>query len=141
MRYLIRYFLFSLLTICLSVNASIQQREQFVRAYDALQHNNIKDFKKLSHGLRNYPLFHYLRYQYLKPRLQQVDTSEIRTFLKRYGKTYFGESLRRKWLKVLAQKKHWKTFIQIYTPQKSTNLQCHYVYALLMTKRYKKKCY
>ncbi|MCK5718208.1 MAG: transglycosylase SLT domain-containing protein [Thiomargarita sp.] len=136
---MMRYLLFSLfMMMCVNSHANTQQRWQFDAAYQALQDNNIADFKKFSRGLQNYSLYYYLRYQYLKPRLSTVSSSEIRTFLKRYGQTYFGDSLRRHWLSVLANKKHWNTFLQVYTPQTSTHLRCHYVYARLMTQRYKK---
>lgn len=113
-------------------NDITQQRWQFDLAVEALEAKDWESFDQLSAGLQDYPLYYYLRYHYLKPRLFEVSQSEIRTFLKRYGNTYFGDSLRLDWLNQLAKMGDWASFIQFYTPQKSTSLQCHYLHARLM---------
>lgn len=109
--------------------------QQFDRALEALKSKKVADFLKISAGLQDYPLYYYLQYKYLQPRLKQVDSWEVKTFLRQYGDTYFGESLRRNWLKQLAKTGDWNTFIQFYTPQKSADLQCDYIQARLMTGR------
>lgn len=108
---------------------------QFDRALGALKSNNVADFLEISADLKDYPLYYYLQYKYLQPRLKRVDSWEIKSFLKQYGDSYFGESLRREWLKKLAKAGNWETFARFYTPQKSANLQCDYVQARLMTGR------
>jgi soluble lytic murein transglycosylase len=52
-------------------------------------------------------------------------------FLRQYGNTMFGNSLRQTWLDYLAKQGDWAGFIQAYTPQKSAALQCYYVQARL----------
>ena len=111
------------------------QRWQFEQALDALKVKDLERFHALSVDLQNYPLYYYLRYQYLQPRLKKVAPVEIKAFLTQYGDSYFGASLRSKWLKQLAKAEDWTTFILFYTPQKSTRLQCDYVQARLMTRR------
>jgi soluble lytic murein transglycosylase len=112
-----------------------QQRWQFDEALDALKHKNWLEFQELSTSLRDYPLYYYLRYKYLKPRLKEVNTFEIKAFLKDYGNTYFGDLLRGEWLEQLANKNDWKTFVQFYTPQKSVSLQCNYAWARIITRQ------
>ncbi|HEC84432.1 MAG: hypothetical protein DRR08_30385 [Candidatus Parabeggiatoa sp. nov. 2] len=112
-----------------------QQRLHFEFALEALQTKDWDNFQQFSTGLQDYPLYYYLRYQYLKPRLKEVPQSEIQAFLRRYGDTYFGDSLRRDWLNQLVKMGDWATFVRFYAPQKSTSLQCHYVQARLMTGR------
>jgi len=136
-RHLIAYLLISVMLMCLSAHASTlsQQRWQFDRAEKALKAKDWDKFQKISRLLQNYPLYYYLRYQYLNEHLKQVRPSEIRVFLKRYGNTYFGQKLREDWLYQLAGKGNWKGFMQDYTPLKSTSMQCLYTYARLMTKQ------
>ncbi len=133
--YLIHYLLISMMSFSVYADKLSQQRVRFESAYEALQTKNFKKFRQLSASLQNYPLYYFLHYQYLKQRLKKVRSSKIRTFLRRYGNTYFGESLHRDWLKQLAKRGHWKTFMWEYTPQKSTELQCHYAQARLKTKQ------
>jgi len=112
-----------------------QQRWQFDQALEALQEKNWFEFQKLSSSLRDYPLYYYLRYQYLKPRLKDVNGFEIKAFLKSYGNTYFGNLLRSEWLEQLANHNDWQTFVKFYTPQKSVSLQCHYAWARIVTRK------
>ncbi len=134
-RHLIVYLLISVMLMCMSAHASTlsQQRSQFERAEKVLKAKDWHKFQKISRRLQNYPLYYYLRYQYLNEHL--VRPSEIRAFLKRYGNTYFGQKLREKWLSQLAGKGDWKGFMRDYTPLKSTSMQCLYTYARLMTKQ------
>lgn len=111
------------------------QRWQFEQALDALQAKDLDRFQALSIDLQDYPLYYYLQYQYLQPRLKKVAPAEIKAFLTQYGDSHFGESLRRKWLKQLAKAGNWATFVSFYTPQKSTSLQCDYVQARLKTRQ------
>ena len=129
----ISLILMSLSSLQAHANNLILQRWQFTHALEALTQNDLETFQKLSIGLQNYPLYYYLRYQYLKPRLSQEPNAKIQEFLNRYGNTYFGNSLRRNWLKQLAKQGDWTNFIQAYTPQKATILQCYYAQARLTT--------
>lgn len=110
-----------------------QQRWQFNHAIDALKTHDLENFQQFSLGLQDYPLYYYLRYLYLQPRLKQVDFYEIQTFLKQYGNSHFGELLRKQWLYQLAKTGDWTTFLQFYTSQQSTDLQCYYAYARFVT--------
>jgi soluble lytic murein transglycosylase len=112
-------------------NDLTQQRWQFHEAQAALNKGDLSTFGALSQTLQDYPLYYYLRYQYLKPRLQQADSTEIQTFLMRYGDSHFGNTLRQAWLEQRAQAGDWTAFLQAYTPQKSTELQCYFMQARL----------
>jgi len=137
---LVYYLFVSIILMCLSTldlraESITLKRWQFDRALHALKTKDWKKFEHYSATLQDYPLYYYLRYRYLKPRLKQVPLSHIQTFLERYGNTYFGELLRRDELNQLAKKKNWNNFLSFYTPQKSTRLQCYYVYARLKTQQ------
>jgi len=107
------------------------QRWQFQYAYEAFKNNKLEKFQSLLTTLSDYPLYYYLQYLDISSKLSQHSSSSIATFLKQYGNTYFGEELRRDWLKKLAQEKNWSTFLQNYTPNESTTLQCYYAQARL----------
>ncbi|OQW94354.1 MAG: hypothetical protein BWK79_06310 [Beggiatoa sp. IS2] len=125
--------LLCLLSISAYAGDISQQRWQFETAYQALKANNLGTFFEVSESLRDYPLYYFLRYSYLKSRLTKVDATEIETFLKEYGQTAFGEMLRQDWLKELARQGDWSNFVQWYTPQKALTLRCQYVEARMQT--------
>ncbi|MEK8019144.1 MAG: transglycosylase SLT domain-containing protein [Candidatus Parabeggiatoa sp.] len=132
----VKTLIFISLTGLCSVQASddfIFDRWQFSRAIKALEAKDITTFQQLTEALQDYPLYYYLRYRTLKAQLKDVSPDEIQGFLEEHRNTYFGESLRRYWLKQLAKKGDWITFREVYTPQKTTSLQCYYVQAHLMT--------
>ncbi len=118
LRHLFVGMTFCLTSLVVQAEDFSSSEQQFTRALQALKSNNVADFLEISAGLQNYPLYYYLQYKYLEPRLKQIDSWEIKSFLRQYGDTYFSESLRRKWLKQLAKASNWGTFAQIYTPQK-----------------------
>jgi soluble lytic murein transglycosylase len=136
-----RHFsLFAKTLMFISLTSSVQanddfisDRWQFSRAIKALETKDMDNFQQLREGLQDYPLYYYLRYRILKAQLKNIFPDEIQGFLEEYRNTYFGESLRRDWLRQLAKKGDWITFREVYTPQKSTSLQCYYVQAHLMT--------
>lgn len=135
----IRHYLLAIVMLWCSAVAYAgdfsQQRWQFNRAQSALQANDLSTFQQLSASLQDYPLYYYLRYQYLNPRLLQVPASEVYEFLKLYGNSAYGNSLRQVWLKHLAEQSDWVGFMQAYAPQKDTALQCYSVQARLFTKQ------
>ena len=95
--------LFCLLSIAAYAGDVSQQRWQFETAHQALKTNDLDTFFEISESLRDYPLYYFLRYSYLKSRLTKIDATEIETFLKEYGQTAFGDTLRQSWLKELAR--------------------------------------
>jgi soluble lytic murein transglycosylase len=123
----------SLTSFKLSADNLTQQRWQFLNALEALETENWEDFQTFSFGLQNYPLYHYLRYQELYPHLEYTPASEVEAYLKQYGDTWYGNSLRQKWLKNLARQKDWSNYLRFYTPQSSKTLQCYQVQARLMS--------
>ncbi len=133
-RFLYTSFFLGLISLNVCATSGVgHQQQMFYKAYHALQSEDISTFHSLAKQLQNYPLHHYLQYLYLKPRLDKVSTTEINTFLNRYGNTYFGNTLRKQWLNKLATIKNWENFIWFYAPQKSVALQCDYIQARLIT--------
>ena len=61
-----------------------EQRQQYLDAKKALKAGKLKTFTTLSENLKSYPLYAYLRYNYLRPRLHKIDDAEIKDFIHSY---------------------------------------------------------
>lgn len=83
--------------------------------------------------LHTYPLYPYLRYEYLRPRLGQVDPDEIHNFLEDYPDIPITPILRSKWLLRLARNGDWQSYIDVYQPQQHTVLRCYQLQARIET--------
>jgi soluble lytic murein transglycosylase len=126
------FFLFT--SSSLYANTWLQQRWQFKDAYQALDKDDGKTFKRLSAQLKGYPIVHYLRYLDLEAHLKTEKAETLKAFLLQYQDSPFIAPLREAWLRELAKKRDWKTFMKVYTPQKDTVLQCYHLQAHLKTK-------
>ncbi len=109
------------------------QRQDYLAAKRALAKNQITEFNRLADGLKDYPLYPYLRYDYLKSRLWKVKEIDVVNFLERHDDLPVANSLRITWLKHLARGGRWKSFLTSYTPQKSAVLQCYQLRARMET--------
>ncbi len=107
------------------------QRDQFKQARKNLRLGNIDEFRRLASGLKDYPLYPYLRYDYLRPRLHKVPKAEVREFLNNYSSSPLDKRLRREWLRRLARQGRWQDFIADYRDVNDTKLNCQYVSARL----------
>jgi soluble lytic murein transglycosylase len=110
-----------------------QQRENYRAAQKALRTGKIQTFNKLSASLRDYPLYPYLRHDYLKSRLWKVKDEEIIHFLKQYDDLPMANNLRSAWLKELVRKGRWQVFLDNYTSHTDTTLQCYQLQARIKT--------
>ena len=121
-----KILLLLIISFTTQANTLLQQRWQFKDA-----HKDILNGKSLSIAVSSYPIAHYLRYFYLK--LHLTETIAIQQFLTEYNDSPLENPLRQSWLRHLAKKKDWQTFISAYSPQKNTILQCYFLKALLKT--------
>ncbi len=109
------------------------QRKDYLAAKKALDTKQYKTFGKIANTLKDYPLYPYLRYEYLRKHLWKVKDGEIITFLKRYNDLPVTAGLRKSWLKLLMKRGHWQTFLDNYTPQSDTTMQCYQLQARIKT--------
>lgn len=112
-----------------------QQRSQFQEARQALRAGQLERFQQLASGLENYPLYPYLRYDHMRPRLHRVGDAAIAEFLERYPDFPHASSLRVEWLNMLARQGRWDAFLDRYTPQSNTRLRCLELQARINTGR------
>ncbi len=105
------------------------QREQFKQARKALRTGHLDEFHALTAGLKDYPLYAYLRYDFIRTRLHQLGSDEIGAFLDDFPASPLNKLLRREWLRRLARKGDWQAFMANYQDVGDTTLQCQYVAA------------
>ena len=73
----------------------LEQRKKYIAAKKALNAGQLSVFKKTTAGLKDYPLYPYLRYDYLKRRLWKVKSNEVIAFLKHYNDLPMANDLRK----------------------------------------------
>ncbi len=111
-----------------------QQRDTFRQAREALRKGHLKTYRRLSGKLRDYPLYGYLEYDYLRKRIARVDEERIHRFLEHYQDSPISARLRALWLRHLARRGQWVKFLQEYRDG-GTRLQCLRAKALFETGR------
>ncbi|MBN4079357.1 transglycosylase SLT domain-containing protein [Beggiatoa alba] len=115
-------------------NATLsEQRARFLKAEKALRLGRTSQLRELSSTLKDYPLYSYLHYQALKRRLHKASPKEMHAFFNDYSDLPVTPLLRKKWLRLKARQGRWQQYLDFYTPQASTRLQCHYLQALIRT--------
>ncbi len=136
------FFLCAILAIPILAGASpdnrfTQERKHFLRAENALAVGDMGSFKRYFRRLGHYPLVDYLEYAELKRRLSKAGTKEVEAFLSRHGDTPISAQLRRRWLKLLAKRAKWATFLQFYDRKSTfgTTVECRRAHALAATER------
>ncbi|MEO6696414.1 MAG: hypothetical protein ABIN45_00215, partial [Gammaproteobacteria bacterium] len=116
------------------------ERLAFWEAKQALEDGNLRSYQQLLDTLQDYPLLGYLRYDYLRTRLDKTPDSEIREFLAQYSDSPISARLREAWLHLLAGEGRWDTYLQEYQNLSTPNtvLQCYALKAFLNTSDSKK---
>lgn len=107
------------------------QRAQFLAAYSALQAGDRRDYSRLKRQLARYPLYSYLEYAFLRPRLNGSRAKAIDAFLHTYADQPLAARLRQAWLHYLGKRRRWSAYLAFYTPQSSVSLQCYHLRAEL----------
>ncbi|MBI2779586.1 MAG: transglycosylase SLT domain-containing protein [Gammaproteobacteria bacterium] len=110
-----------------------QQRTGFEAAERALKQGNQPEFQRLLSTLGDYPLYPYLLYQDLQPRLDKASALEVHAFLRDYPDTLLAPRLHAAWLQLLASRNRWDELIATYRPTSDVEMQCLYRKALLET--------
>ena len=100
----------SLLFIFISVittshaNTIDTQRQDYLAAKKAFGLKQYKKFGRIANTLKDYPLYPYLRYNYLRKRVWKEKNSDIIYFLNRYSDLPVTNRLRNSWFKSINQK-------------------------------------
>ncbi|MCZ4323505.1 transglycosylase SLT domain-containing protein [Pseudomonas anguilliseptica] len=128
--------LFSLLSCLLVSSLSVisaqaatltQQRQYYDQAKAALAKGDKGPYQRYASALRDYPLEPYLAYDELTARLKSASNDEIEKFLAEHGDLPQISWMKLRWLRWLAERGEWQTFINYYDPALNfTELDCLY---------------
>lgn len=111
-----------------------RQRAAFVAAESALRQGATTRFHALAEELRDYPLYPYLRYEYLRPRLARSTEAEIVQFVREHAGSPVAPRLHHAWIDNLARRGQWETLLRNFPARaESVTLECYRRQALLRT--------
>jgi soluble lytic murein transglycosylase len=108
-----------------------RERSDFLLAEKLIAEESDLALLNLSATLRDYPLYPYLQYQWLKNNLHQTD--KILAFLSAYKETRYAGLLKPKWLAYLANHERWFDFIHNYEVTENSALECQFYWAMYKT--------
>jgi soluble lytic murein transglycosylase len=106
------------------------QRAAFKQAYAAAQQGG-DGWRPLAGGLRDYPLYPYLQAAALQHDIQQIDRASVESYLAQYPDWIPAADLRRAFLRELARRQDWGTFLALYQPGLGDTLACDALQARL----------
>lgn len=92
-----------------------EQRQYYDQAKAALARNNPDVYYQYAAALADYPLTPYLAYSDLNARLKTADNQEVRRFLSAHGDLPQTNWLKLRWLRLLADRGDWQTFVDYYS--------------------------
>ena len=101
------------------------QRQYYDEAKRALAKGDTGPYFRYSQDLRDYPLEPYLAYDELTARLKTASNDEIERFLAEHGDLPQANWMKLRWLRWLADRGDWSTFVKYYDPKLNfTELDC-----------------
>jgi soluble lytic murein transglycosylase len=104
-----------------------QQRQMYDEAKAALAKGDSGPYQRYAGALRDYPLEPYLAYDELTARLKWASNAEIERFLGEHGDLPQANWMKLRWLRWLAERGDWDTFVKHYSPDLNfTELDCLY---------------
>lgn len=112
-----------------------ENQQAFLDAYQAIKANDRPTIAKYKAKLKNYELNPYLLYHDYRLHFKNTPQHLITQFVKDNQNNYLGDRLYVKWLKYMGERKHWKSYLKHYKPQKSRDLQCYHTRALAQNKQ------
>jgi len=93
-----------------------QQRQYYDQAKAALAKGDKGPYQRYASALRDYPLTPYLAYDELTARLKWASNDEIEKFLAEHGDLPQIGWMKLRWLRWLAERGEWQTFVNYYDP-------------------------
>jgi len=110
------------------------RRRDYLAALEALKAGQAARFKMLYARLDGYILHGYLEYESLKNRVAVTPAADIERFLAENSQAPISDIIRKKWLRILARRGDWDTFLKEYQDiEDEPELQCLRLSHLLKT--------
>ncbi|AGG87427.1 transglycosylase SLT domain-containing protein [Rhodanobacter denitrificans] len=106
------------------------QRAAFRQAYAAAQQGG-DGWRQLAANLHDYPLYPYLAAAALQHDIQQLDRASVEAYLAQYPDWIPAADLRRAFLRELARRQDWSTFLALYQSGLGDTLACDALQARL----------
>jgi soluble lytic murein transglycosylase len=120
----------SLAILCVQTSQAAtlsEQRQYYTEAKAALEKGNSEPYRRYASALATYPLEPYLAYDELTARLKTASNSEIKAFLAQHGDLPQANWMKLRWLRWLAERGEWQTFVEYYDPSMNfAELDCLY---------------
>ena len=116
---------------CLLASELTAADHTFLALREAARRDRADKAAELASRLRDYPIPSYVEYYRLKPRVKDLPTTEIRSFMTRHAGSAIADRLRNDWLLELGKRRDWATFdaqYPQYVVQDDIQVKC---YALL----------
>ena len=111
-------------------------RRDYLSAMEAARNGNLARAKQFLPRLEGYVLRGYVEYELLKDRLALTPPDKIRGFLEENRDAPISDIIRKKWLRQLASKGEWDTFLREYQDvENDPELQCQRLTQLLRPER------
>lgn len=107
------------------------QRLDFLHTEHLLAANKTDEFLSNLEKLQDYPLYPYLKAQWLKNNLDQSE--QIQQFLARYPNTRYANQVRAPWLTELAKQQRWTEVMSNYRETDGIDNQCLFNQARFLT--------
>lgn len=114
------------------------QQKDYLAGYEAIKRNDRKAIARYKKKLKDYPLAIYLNYHDYRIHIKDTPNKQVLGFIKLNKDSYLSDKLYQHWLKNLAKKQHWTTYLKYYKPQKSQTMQCYQIQALANRNQIKK---
>lgn len=118
-----------------------KERILFETVSNDLEKGRTESFENNRKQLEHYPLYPYLVYAELAPRLTTLPRDDIENFHKQYAPSLLDDRLTAAWLHTLANQELWNEFVFVYQStyadnrKVSSGLQCNYLNALIKTNK------
>lgn len=109
------------------------ERKLYEKAKANLSSGHIQSFLQQAELLKDYPLYPYLEYRYLKSRLSRLKPEAMERFFHNHSDLPDADGLRIRWLKLLAARKDWDNYLRFYVTQKDPLLNCQHLIARINT--------
>lgn len=108
------------------------QRALYLRAIEAAERRQFAHARQLARQLGNYPLRPYVEYRVLLRQMYALPRAEVDALLRSQDGFWLAEKLRQSWVRVLYDKRRWRTFLQYADPARDSapQLLCYYSEAL-----------
>ncbi len=118
-----------------ATSAGADERADFLAAEAALKTGDLGRFELLVAGLKDYPLYPYLRFAQISQDPSGTADAAIEEFIATYPDSPLSDRLRRTYLRRLATAERWSDYARFYRPDDGVEPQCLYLRALMETGR------